>query len=336
MTATAGPAAAEDATRPVRPRTGGRLGWVPEAFAALFAALGLLCALLAFIAPLRVLLRPVVRALDLLLVPISANLAYAVFLFLLAGATAARKKVAWWLVVVYLGLLVLTDALGVALGLYSQSLPSLILCALLLLLLVAARGEFYAASRRGAVRRALGVLIAGLVVAILVGWGLVSLFPGTLPAGQHLAWAADRVCGGLVSNSSFDGRPPRGVTFLLGLFGALALLNAAAALFRSQRLEAALHDDEEARIRALLAAYGERDSLGYFATRRDKAVVFSPSGKAAVTYRVEAGVCLASGDPVGDPEAWPHAIGAWLDVARRYAWAPAVMGASEDGARAYA
>jgi hypothetical protein len=29
----------------------------------------------------------------------------------------------------------------------------------------------------------------------------------------------------------------------------------------------------------------------------------SPSGKAAVTYRVEAGVCLAGGDPVGDREA---------------------------------
>ncbi|MCZ0985462.1 bifunctional lysylphosphatidylglycerol synthetase/lysine--tRNA ligase LysX [Streptomyces diastatochromogenes] len=151
-----------------------------------------------------------------------------------------------------------------------------------------------------------------------------------------MAWAADRVCFGLASNSVFAGRPPRKVTFLLGLFGALALLNAAAALFRSQRLEAALHDDEEARIRALLRAYGDRDSLGYFATRRDKAVVFSSSGKAAVTYRVEAGVCLASGDPVGDPEAWPHAIEAWLKVARRYAWAPAVMGASEDGARAYA
>ncbi|MFE1192706.1 phosphatidylglycerol lysyltransferase domain-containing protein [Streptomyces olivaceoviridis] len=120
------------------------------------------------------------------------------------------------------------------------------------------------------------------------------------------------------------------------LFGALALLNAAATLFRSQRLEAALHGDEEARIRALLAAYGHRDSLGYFATRRDKAVVFSLSGKAAVTYRVEAGVCLASGDPVGDPEARPRAIDAWLDLACRHAWAPAVMGASEAGARACA
>ncbi|MBY8843865.1 bifunctional lysylphosphatidylglycerol synthetase/lysine--tRNA ligase LysX [Streptomyces sp. SP2-10] len=335
MTATAEPAARRGAGGPGRTR-GGRLGRVPEAFATLFAALGLLCALLAVIAPLRRPLGAVVRTLDLLLVPISANLAYAVFLFLLAGATAARKKVAWWLVVVYLGLLVLTDVLGAAVGLYAESLPSLVLCALLLLLLVAARGEFYAASRRGAVWRALAVLLAGLAVAIVLGWGLLQLFPGTLPAGQHLAWAADRVCGGLVSAGSFDGRPPHQVTFVLGLLGALALLNAAATLFRSQRLEAALHGDEEARIRALLAAYGERDSLGYFATRRDKAVVFSPSGKAAVTYRVEAGVCLASGDPVGDPEAWPHAVGAWLDGARRHAWAPAVMGASEAGARAYA
>ncbi|MEU2928014.1 bifunctional lysylphosphatidylglycerol synthetase/lysine--tRNA ligase LysX [Streptomyces sp. NPDC007251] len=336
MTASAEPAARRDVTASARPPAGRRLGWVPEAFATLFAALGLLCALLALIEPLRRLLRPVARTLDLVLVPISANLAYAVFLFLLGAATAARKKVAWWLVVVYLGLVVLTDALGAGLGLYAASLPSLVLCGLLLALLVVARREFYAASRRGAVWRALAVLLGGLAVAILLGWALVMMFPGTLPASQHLAWAADRVCGGLVSSGSFAGRPPRRVTFVLGLLGALALLNAAAALFRSQRLEAALHGDEEARIRALLAAWGERDSLGYFATRRDKAVVFSPSGKAAVTYRVEAGVCLASGDPVGDTEAWPHAIAAWLDVARRHAWVPAVMGASEDGARTYA
>lgn len=63
-----------------------------------------------------------------------------------------------------------------------------LLCALLLLL-VLARGGFYAVSRRGAVWRALAVLLAGLAVATLLGWGLVLLFPGTLPAGRHLAWA---------------------------------------------------------------------------------------------------------------------------------------------------
>ncbi len=329
MTATVEAARAKDAKGPIRPPGHGFLSRVPEGFATFFGALGLLCVLLAFIAPLRRVLRPVVRFLDLLIVPVSANLAYAVFLFLLAAATAARKRIAWWLVVVYLGLLVLTDVLGVALGLYAESLPSLIVCALLLVLLIVARGQFYAASRRAAVRRALTVLLIGLAVAILAGWGLVALFPGTLPTSQHLGWAADRVCGGLVSARSFGGRPPRALYFLLGLFGALALLNAATVLFRSQRLEAALHGDEEDRIRALLKSYGGHDSLGYFATRRDKAVVFSPSGKAAVTYRVEVGVCLASGDPVGDREAWPHAIAAWLDLARRHGWAPAVMGASE-------
>ncbi|MEW1927130.1 bifunctional lysylphosphatidylglycerol synthetase/lysine--tRNA ligase LysX [Streptomyces sp. NPDC088360] len=322
------------------PQRGARdrfLRHVPEGFATFFGTLGLFCAILAIIGPLRHLLRPVVRVLDLLTVPVSPNLAYAVFLFLLAAATAARKKVAWWLVIVYLGLLLAFDVLGIALGYWADSLPSLIVCGIAFVLLVLARKEFSADSRRGAVRRAVLVLVAGLAVAILVGWGLVALFPGTLPRGEALPWAANRVCGGLFTGHDyFDGRPPRALHFWLGLFGALALLNAAAALFRSQRMEAALHGDEEPRIRALLGTYGAQDSLGYFATRRDKAVVFSPSGKAAVTYRVEAGVCLASGDPVGDREAWPHAIGAWLDVARQYAWAPAVMGASEEGATAYA
>ncbi|MEU5310359.1 bifunctional lysylphosphatidylglycerol synthetase/lysine--tRNA ligase LysX [Streptomyces sp. NPDC021562] len=335
MSAAVQPATGRDPAGRIPPPAAGRTHWVPEAFGSFFGALALLCALLSFIAPLRVLLRPVVHFVDAVLVPVSPNLAYAVFLFLLGGATAARKKVAWWLLVVYLGLLVLADVLVVAFAFDWYSFSSLLVCGLALALLIVARGEFYAATRRAAVRRALAVLVVGLLVAILAGWGLVSLFPGSLPHGQHLAYAADRVCGGLVSGYTYGGRPPRFVAFLLGLFGALALLNAAATLFRSQRLEAALHGDEESRIRALLKAYGDRDSLGYFATRRDKAVVFSPSGKAAVTHRVEVGVCLASGDPVGDPEAWPHAIAAWLDVARRHAWVPAVMGASEDGAKAY-
>ena len=39
----------------------------------------------------------------------------------------------------------------------------------------------------------------------------------------------------------------------------------------------------------LIQNFGADDSLAYFATRRDKAVIFAPSGKAAITYRVEIG-----------------------------------------------
>ncbi|MGE7384467.1 bifunctional lysylphosphatidylglycerol synthetase/lysine--tRNA ligase LysX [Streptomyces sp. NPDC004126] len=309
---------------------------VPDAFGAFFGTLGLVCALLALSPTLRRLLRPVVRFLDDFVVPVSENLAYAVFLFLLAAALGTRKKIAWWIVVTYLALLILVDLLIIADGDFWIGGPSMVLAVAALGVLVAARKEFYAASRPGAVWRAMLVLGLGLLGAVFLGWALVALFPGTLPKGQWLDWAAKQVFGGLFSARQFDGRPPRPLYFLLGLFGALALLNAAATLFRSQRLTAALHGDEEPRIRALLGAYGRADSLGYFATRRDKAVVFAPNGKAAVTYRVEAGVCLASGDPVGDPGAWTPAIDAWLAVARRYGWQPAVMGASEVGATAYA
>ncbi|MEU8436045.1 bifunctional lysylphosphatidylglycerol synthetase/lysine--tRNA ligase LysX [Streptomyces sp. NPDC029216] len=319
-----------------RSTRGSFLNRVPDAFGAFFGTLGLLCTLLALSPVVRGLLRPVVRFLDDFVVPVSENLAYAVFLFLLAAALGIRKKIAWWIVVTYLALLILVDMLIIADGDLWVGGLSMALAVAALVVLIAARQEFYAASRPGAVWRAMLVLGLGLLAAVFLGWALVALFPGTLPKGQWLDWAAKQVFGGLFSARQFDGRPPRAVSFFLGLFGALALLNAASTLFRSQRLTAALHGDEEPRIRALLGAYGRSDSLGYFATRRDKAVVFAPNGKAAVTYRVEAGVCLASGDPVGDPAAWSPAIDAWLAVARRYGWQPAVMGASEDGATAYA
>ncbi|MDJ0382800.1 bifunctional lysylphosphatidylglycerol synthetase/lysine--tRNA ligase LysX [Streptomyces sp. G-G2] len=312
------------------------LNRVPDGFGAFFGTLGLVCAVLALSPTLRRLLRPVVRFLDQFVVPVSENLAYAVFLFLLAAALAARKKVAWWIVVTYLALLILVDVLILADGDYWVSIVSGVIAVAAMVLLIAARKEFYAASRPGAMWRAMIVLGLGLLVAVFLGWGLVAIFPGTLPKGQWLDWAAKQVFGGLFSARQFDGHPPRPLYFLLGLFGAVALLNAASTLFRSQRMTAALHGDEEPRIRALLGAYGRNDSLGYFATRRDKAVVFAPNGKAAVTYRVEAGVCLASGDPVGDPGAWTPAIDSWLAVARRFGWQPAVMGASEEGATAFA
>lgn len=108
------------------------------------------------------------------------------------------------------------------------------------------------------------------------------------------------------SSDSFTGHPHVFVNALLGLFGALALMVAAIVLFQSQRAENALTGEDESAIRGLLELYGKNDSLGYFATRRDKAVVFAPSGRAAITYRVEVGVCLASGDPVGDPKPGPR------------------------------
>jgi lysyl-tRNA synthetase class 2 len=60
--------------------------------------------------------------------------------------------------------------------------------------------------------------------------------------------------------------------------------------------------------------------------------VWSPSGKAAITGRVVSGVFLVSGDPIGDPEAWPGAIAEYVKQVEEYGWVPAVIGCSEVGA----
>jgi lysyl-tRNA synthetase class 2 len=75
----------------------------------------------------------------------------------------------------------------------------------------------------------------------------------------------------------------------------------------------------------------DQDSLGYFATRSDKSVIWTENKKAGIAYRVQNGVMLASGDPFGEFSLWPDAIAKFLEEARLHAWTPAVMGASDLG-----
>jgi lysyl-tRNA synthetase, class II len=264
------------------------------------------------------------------------SLAWTLVVGLLAGALASRKRIAWWLLTVYLALFAITNATEVAMSRNVHAAIAIVLHLFAIGVLVASRSEFYTKVRPGAVWKALGVLIAGLAVGSLLGWGLVQLFHGTLNGWERPLWALNRVTAlVLVDNEQFDGHTYGFVNFVLGLFGAIALLAAVIVLFRSQRADNALTGTDESALRGLLEGSDVEDSLGYFATRRDKAVVFAANGKAAVTYRVELGVCLASGDPIGMKESWPQAIEAWLDMSEKYGWAPAVMGASQLGATAY-
>jgi lysyl-tRNA synthetase class 2 len=269
------------------------------------------------------------------------SFAWAFVLVLLAAALAARKRIAWWILIGYMvasigwnvgGLItspkMVMDDIGEVIGLVFH------VAAILFLLL--ARNEFWAKVRRAALVKAVATLVASMAVGTLVGWALLELFPGTLAREDRFLYALNRVSAFAgAASDAFSGHPHVFVNALLGLFGALALMVTAIVLFRSQRADNALTGEDESAIRGLLELFGKNDSLGYFATRRDKAVVFAPNGRAAITYRVEVGVCLASGDPVGDPKAWQQAIAAWLELCQTYGWAPGVMGASSTGAEAF-
>ncbi|WP_433293283.1 phosphatidylglycerol lysyltransferase domain-containing protein [Actinoplanes sp. CA-030573] len=120
--------------------------------------------------------------------------------------------------------------------------------------------------------------------------------------------------------------------------GACGLLAAGAALFvllrpgsrRPQR-----EPEGEERLRELLRRYGGADSLGYFALRTDKSLMWAPNRASVVAYRVVNGVSLAAGDPIGPESAWPEAIGAWLTDAARHGWTPAVLGCGNAAGKAY-
>jgi lysyl-tRNA synthetase, class II len=80
--------------------------------------------------------------------------------------------------------------------------------------------------------------------------------------------------------------------------------------------------------RALVDAYGT-DSLSFFALRRDKSYLFSPSRRAFLAYRVVAGTALVSGDPVGEDAEIDALLAELQGLARAHGWRLAVVGASE-------
>jgi lysyl-tRNA synthetase, class II len=323
---------------------------VPDLLAGYLAAVATFCAVTALLPVLREPLEWLRTAIEIVSVGAPPSLATAAFLAILAGAVRRRMRAAWWFVVLYVVLgrilgwitvLIDTDAqepvtVSAGSGVLGWLRVGFGVAALVLLLL--ARKRFTARTQRGSGWRALGIYVGVVVLGGLLGWGLLELFPGTLRTTEdRVGWAFTFVLGGLGDPdvTGIDGAAPYAVTFVLGLIGVFAVLAAAYVLFRPRRDQRRLGPDDERRLRVLLDRFGAADSLGYFATRRDKAAVFSASGKSAVTFRVVASVSLASGDPIGDAEAWPGAIDAWLDEARRYGWIPAVMGASEQAARAY-
>ncbi|MCW6009959.1 bifunctional lysylphosphatidylglycerol synthetase/lysine--tRNA ligase LysX [Micromonospora sp. CPCC 205371] len=330
MTATMGRPATAAPTREARVLRAARPTWrrrIPTILAAALWAVAVACAAWAVVGAFPDVVRPP-RAM-----PTPANLAFAAFAGVLAVAVAHRRRIAFWVLTGYLVI-----ALVVSIGSGDQVVRAVgtPLAGLALAVTILAYGEFTTRARWAGLPWVIGLFAVLVAAGIWSGRWLVTEHPGTV--GQYrLGYAAEMVLGGLIVDPDRDGRAPGWVDLLLGLAGAVALLAAVAViLLRSRRRATPTEAGAERGVRDLLARYGDRDPLGYFATRRDLAVAFSPTGKAAVPYRVVRGVSLAAGDPIGDPEAWAPAIDAWLAGAEKYGWTPAVHAASEEGASAYA
>jgi len=253
-------------------------------------------------------------------------------LLMLSHGLRRRKRRAWQAVVVLLTFdIVIHLVRGLHVWLAVVSFFTLVA-------LLVFRNHFYARTDPRTRWQALWVFCALAVADVAIGLGYILLARG-LARDYSFAARLQHVLYGLVGFSGPVQFVPesRGdlfdvLTTALGLF---TLVVTAYLFLRPARRKARLGKQDAARIRDLLCRHGERDSLGYFALRDDKNVVWSPTGKSCICYRVVSGVMLASGDPIGDPEAWPGAISAFLDEAAGHAWIPAVMGCSELGAEVW-
>ncbi|HEX6472755.1 MAG TPA: GNAT family N-acetyltransferase [Streptosporangiaceae bacterium] len=260
----------------------------------------------------------------------TATVITGLLLLLLGNALRRRKTRAWRAVVALL-------AASIVFHLVRElAIGEAVITALMLGALIHYRGEFYAVGDPRTRWRALyvGGLLAA--VSVLIGLVFIALNAHGLRGHPSFGMRLQHVLMGLIGihgpvNFQVDRRNDL-LDLTLGSLGLFTGLVTAFLFFRPAEPAPALSGEDEGRIRDLLAKHGARDSLGYFSLRRDKSVIWSPTGKACITYRVVSGVMLAGGDPIGDPEAWPGAIGAFLDEADRHAWVPAVMGCSELGA----
>ena len=251
-----------------------------------------------------------------------------ILLLLLAHGLKRRKRRAWRAAVVLLPIGALAQFW------YRHSIVGVLISLVLLTLLVRHRSEFTALPDPRSRWKAVANFFLMGAGSLGLGLVIVSVHPNRTVGNPSIVDRIQHVMFGLFGFEGpveYQGKTSWTVGYSLGALGLLTAVTTIYLAFRPEHPAARLTQDDEHKLRELLAKHGARDSLGHFALRRDKAVVFSPSGKAAVTYRVVSGVMLASGDPIGDVEAWPGAIERFMDEAKAHSWTPAVVGCSETG-----
>lgn len=200
-----------------------------------------------------------------------------------------------------------------------------------LILVWRARAEFPGKVQRRSWLLAALVAAGGTVVSVGVTHLLLTLErSGHIAEGRLLLSTLGRAIGVVGRHSGVHA--PGHVAGVAGLMLGATILVAAVIFLESPRRDMRRTSEDEVRVRELLAQDGH-DSLGYFATRRDKSYVFTADRDAAIAYHVEGDVAVAAGDPIGPEHQWNAVMRVFLDMCRAQGWSPAVLAAGEQAAR---
>jgi lysyl-tRNA synthetase class 2 len=252
-------------------------------------------------------------------------------LIIIARSLIRRKKRARNLAIAILAINFASDLFR-----YHRHWGQLILSSGLLIALIIWRKEFYAVSDPTTRLAPLVGFLYAIAVAVVTGIFIIYFRHGDqLSTGNSFWDVVLTVIEGMVGVTGpaqfTSDRISDVVGVTLATLGLFTLVVPLWLFFRRVAPQPKETAEERDLILKLIKHDTDQDSLGYFATRSDKSVIWTENKKAGIAYRVQNGVMLASGDPFGEYSLWPDAISKFLEVAKLHAWTPAVMGASDLG-----
>ena len=250
------------------------------------------------------------------------------FVLLLLGRGIARRHHSAYVAAV--AVLVVSACTHLVKGL---DVEETIVAAAVAVLLVRARARFTVRMPAGRVRRVSTVVGVLLLADVAVGVLLVLLGERAqvhvpVKPGRAL-FETVRLLGGASGAAHFSGigRFVPLAVVVLGFASAAAVLLVALAPSPEHPADPASTDVVDL---IALTDRADGDTLDPFARRADKRHVWSSDRRAMVAYRYVAGVGLASGDPVGDPDAFADAIEEFVAHCDARGWRPAFMGVRDD------
>ncbi|QOX82290.1 DUF2156 domain-containing protein [Nanchangia anserum] len=324
-------------------------GWV-----CLIAAIAILVSFLTHQTGLRGIATVTTFGLWILGIPAGVSLGYVVIYLFLAVLAFLRKRLVVIIGLVLLGLRAATLLLILVWFIphgrsdaelfvgYALTVVAMMFTVANIILMWRHRRDFPGSIGVAAIGRTVFILIGGLAIGLIGSVGLLQLTrPQARPLSEDIWWSLFHLIKPFLSflpglmrrHHVGQIHGTHWLAILIGVWVAIVIIAAILAFFRAQSMSSRTRE-EDRQLRNLLYAYGSADSLGYFATRDNRRVVFSADGKACVSYGLAAGIALAGGDPIGDRSSWAtpsgNSIGSYES-----GYVPAVISASEAGAAAY-
>jgi len=252
-----------------------------------------------------------------------------VSMILLARGLARRGRSAWWGAAAALAVTVLLQAL---LGPHHLGA---VWAGLLMVPMISWRAAFTAPPAAPSLRQ--GLLGLGRVAIGVPLYGLLGFFtlrhdfPGGFHLGQALVETGRRIL-------FLEGPEPGGITAAWFVRSIPLLAWGGTLLALTQILRGALAPrpgiEDEERAWPLLLTHGG-SGTAYMTLWPGNSLFFAPPREGYVAYRVNAGVAVALGDPVGPPAKLDAAITAFAGFCGRHGWDPAFYAAGAPHVPAY-